>query len=696
MLSVLCALLLLPSPLCSAANESLAALSSDDVRQLRGYRPLQKSGVLRWKNHPSKCLDVRFGQAKNGNTLQLWDCNTASSNQQFSWSSQDGKLRWATNPTYCVDVRDHRNANGNRLQLWECIRSNSDQSFSVPASGEGHIQWSNHPDKCLDVQDHGDWNGNVFQIWSCGASNSDQQFIFGGSESLLPTVQPEQEHPGEDFDVIVVGGGLMGSAVAARLAAKLSGFRVALLEAGRASHASLGGTEPPASWDRAQRRWINWGDNGGLQVTRYDLPGNYEALQCWDRRCPESWLTDVPYFQCKVLGGCGVMNGALVQRPNAANMETWPSGWRMPDLEPYYKEAEALFHITETPSRDGRHYLDNTGAGFARRALEKAGFVHSSDLTKKAGSLCIPAVTAKDGLRQSTASQLLPEALGRENFELHLETHVLEVLHEAGVASGVRVKSEGRSKVLRLRPNGLLVLSAGALNTPRLLLSSGLRSQSLGEDLSDHTLVSLKYRVQHRSALGANESFGIKPPSPSAVWQYAQTRSGPLAQYGPVLTAFLRDPSTSGPADAYDIEIWVNPISAQGEVHVSLALMRPTCSRAAVHVAGGQLQQRGQLYLGCDRDKRTMAFALEHVDKWLGAQGAQRFDGQSPPEALHHFGGSCALGRCVDPETLRLKGTTNLAVADASLLPGQVWGHPFMTLSAMALKAADHLANSFV
>ena len=64
-------------------------------------------------------------------------------------------------------------------------------------------------------------------------------------------------------------------------------------------------------------------------------------------------------------------------------METWPSGWRMPDLEPYYKEAEALFHITETPSRDGRHYLDNTGAGFARTALEKAGFVHSSDLTKR-------------------------------------------------------------------------------------------------------------------------------------------------------------------------------------------------------------------------------------------------------------------------------------------------------------------------
>ena len=513
-------------------------------------------------------------------------------------------------------------------------------------------------------------------------------------EGLASSTQRPEPPTSGDFDAIVIGGGLMGSVVAARLAEKMPGLRVALLEAGPASQASLGGKEPPASWERSQARWVHWG--GELQATRYDVPGNYEALQCWDRRCPESWGHLVPYFQCKVLGGCGVMNGALVQRPQAANMETWPDGWKMPDLAPYYVEAEGLFHITTTPSRDGKHYLDNTGADFVRTALHHAGFTESSDLTRRAGKLGIPAVTAKDGLRQSTTSQLLPKALRRENFELQLETEALEILHEAGVAHGVRVRSAGQTKVLRLRPNGLVVVSAGALNTPRLLLQSGLSGETqVGTGLSDHTMVSLIYQTQDRSALGANASFQIQPPSSDALWQFAETRSGPLAQFGPTLTAFLRDPSTPGSADAYDVEMWVNSISHPGEIHVSLALMRPTCSRATAYLDGDALRLRGELYLGCNRDRQTMDFAIGRVDKWLERQGARRVD-KSPPEALNHFAGTCGLGRCVDPTSLKLRDTGNVAVADASILPDQVWGHPFMTLAAMSLKAADHLASSLV
>ena len=389
------------------------------------------------------------------------------------------------------------------------------------------------------------------------------------------------------------------------------------------------------------------------------------------------------------------MNGALVQKPHPANMGSWPIGWKMPDLDPYFKEAAGLFHITTTPSKDGKHYLDSTGADFMRSVLEKEGFVKSDDITKRAGAMSIPHVAAKDGLRQSTTSELLPQALRRKHFELHLETEAMEIIHEAGLASGVRVTHAGRTKVFRLRPSGLVVIAAGALNTPRLLMQSGLQGKALGEELSDHTLISLIYRTREQSAFGANESFDIRPPSPSAVWQFTQTRSGPLAQYGPTLTAFLRDPSTSGPADAYDVEMWVNPISRPGEVHVSLALMRPTCSRATAHLAGGAVGLKSnRLYLGCSRDKQTMAFALRQVDKWLQGQGARRVR-KSSPEAMSHFAGTCGLGRCVDPSTLKLLGTGNVAVADASILPGQIWGHPFLTLTAMALKAADHLASSF-
>jgi len=62
--------------------------------------------------------------------------------------------------------------------------------------------------------------------------------------------------------------------------------------------------------------------------------------------------------------------------------------------------------------------------------------------------------------------------------------------------------------------------------------------------------------------------------------------------------------------------------------------------------------------------------------------------------AMHHFAGSCKLGSCLAPETLLLQGTSNVAVADASALPGQVWGHPALTLTAFGYKAADMLAAS--
>merc|ERR1711976_834209 len=61
---------------------------------------------------------------------------------------------------------------------------------------------------------------------------------------------------------------------------------------------------------------------------------------------------------------------------------------------------------------------------------------------------------------------------------------------------------------------------------------------------------------------------------------------------------------------------------------------------------------------------------------------------------INHFAGTCPLDKCVDAETLRIHGIQNVAVADASLLPGQVWGHPALTLTALALRAADLLAAS--
>mmetsp|Transcript_51287 Transcript_51287/g.148909 ORF Transcript_51287/g.148909 Transcript_51287/m.148909 type:complete len:575 (-) Transcript_51287:457-2181(-) len=573
-------------------------------------------------------------------------------------------------------------------------------------NGDGRIKWHNFPAKCLDVRDHNTANGAALQIWDCSAGDTDQDFLLSGtSPSLGPTPSPQPPPPPEPspqpgtavaaYDVIVVGGGLVGSAVAAGLAERLPQKRVLLVEAGGASQRSVGGRDGPASWDGG--RWDSWPGFEGTGLTKYDVPGNYESLQCWKRDCDTSWGDVVPEFQCKILGGCGVMNGALMQLPSEENFETWPMGWRYSDLSPYYQAAQSMYTITGTPSVDGRHYLDNTGANFVHKLMTSHGFHLVNSLRKTPNTMSVPHVSAKGGIRESTTSLLLPKALERRNFEMKLHTEALKVLYDAdGVATGLSVQTAGGGhEELKLAAGGALVVSAGALNTPRLLLASGLTAGGqVGKRLSDHTLRQMVYRVS--KAYGSSlQAFHIKPyPESNVTSLYVRERNGPLTQFGPTLTIFIRDPSTPGGPDVYDVEAWVNPDSKGGEVHLSAVLMRPTCPSGLVYYSGGRLHESGNLNLACSRDRQILDFAIKELDRWMVTRGASRTY-ISEPEAMNHFVGTCALGHCVDPSSLRLHGTRNVAVADASLLPTQVWGHPALTLTAAALKATDLLAAWF-
>lgn len=647
-------------------------------------------GPIRWKNHPWKCLDVADGHVKNGARLQIWDCHAGAVNQQFLLLGKT--IRWAAHPEYCVDIHDHGNFNGNKVQLWKCSPWNTDQHFEVPETGAGPLRWSNHPHMCLDVRDHQTANGAAMQIWSCDERNTDQNFLVWQTPVPVPTPSPTTT---KAYDIIIVGGGLVGSAVAAGLAERLPNKRVLLVEAGAASQRDVGGRDPPASYEHGH--WQEWPGFKSSGLTRYDVPGNYEALQCWSNDCETSWKKTVPAFQCRILGGCGVMNGALMQIPAAEMFESWPAGWQWKDLAQYFKAAEHMYTITATPSRDGHHYLDSAGADFVRRVMSSHGFQLVDSLEKKAGTMARPHVSARDGVRESTASLLLPEALKRPNFELRLNTEVLSIANVGGTAKSLRVQNADKTEeVLAVAEGGMVVVSAGAMNTPRLLLASGLNGGGhVGHGLSDHTLKSMVYKLDGLNHEGASRGFHITPhPDNNSTSSYIRVRSGPLTQFGPTLTFFIRDPSTKGGPDVFDVEAWVNPVGNAGEVHLSAVLMRPTCSYGSVYYHSGQLHMAGNLELSCARDHGILSYAVNQIDRWLGAFGARQVV-EKPPAAMNHFVGSCALGPCADAASLRLSGTVNIAVADASLVPSQVWGHPAMTLTALALKATDMLASWF-
>merc|ERR1712003_482132 len=118
--------------------------------------------------------------------------------------------------------------------------------------------------------------------------------------------------------------------------------------------------------------------------------------------------------------------------------------------------------------------------------------------------------------------------------------------------------------------------------------------------------------------------------------------------------------------------------------------MRPTCSTADLRFSGGRFyMDNNRLYQGCAEDDETLRKAVSLVSHQLGMDPA--YDG--PADAMNHYSGSCKLGDCVDPKNLLVRGTDNVFVADSSLFPGPIWGHPAFTVIAVALKAAEILAQ---
>merc|ERR1712070_742795 len=293
-------------------------------------------------------------------------------------------------------------------------------------------------------------------------------------------------------------------------------------------------------------------------------------------------------------------------------------------------------------------------------------------------------------------------ALDRPNFDLLLESEVREIIFEQGRATGVQYSREGASHTATLNSGGQVVLAAGAFNSPRLLLNSGvgpglrIDNKGVGRGISDHTITSVRYGFPSDSGM---RTFTL-PPSVEAISQYHFNRSGPLAQYGPTLAAFIKTADHDGD---FDVEMFIGPSDAENELEVYFALMKPDCSSADLSLArgGDTVTMGGAVHLGCSSDRAKLERAVSVVTTALSRVGASPVQSQRCgvdaatlcDDAMNHWAGSCKLGSCVDAATLLVSGTANVAVVDASIQAGQVWAHPALTLKAIAVKAAGILAD---
>jgi len=559
------------------------------------------------------------------------------------------------------------------------------------------------------------------------------------------------------YDAIIVGGGTAGAIVAAKLQLASGGRkRILVIEAGGPTSAAIGGTDRPP-----------WLPPNRSDLTIFDVPGEYSQMAHMPLGAPYQLTETLFTFQGIGLGGNSMFNGMLFQtNPPAVFDRRWPAGWQWDDIRPYFERVRQHVAVTNTPSTDG--VPQNTGPALIVHPLyARAGWVEAdtSRPFTPPGVYSRPYVAASDGQRVGPISGYF-EALDRggvpvPGLELLLYTKADRIdFTTTGEARAVQYtrrdsldqKQPGTPGTARLRRGGLLVLAAGALVTPRLLLLSGvgprgreaeifpnqapprfaIDNPQVGIGVFDHVLTMVTYSYSGRVPYRAY-NYGDYARNAADLQAYLDSGRGPYAQYQPV--SILNYASGS---DIPNVEIFLNPNGAgtpggpyYGPTTLSafVLLLDPKARGLIALDADGNVNYPN-IYLpdtadgAADTALMTQAvvdmiqlFAQEPGLQIVFGPGSASHPnlrpnrladirayvtGPSPVDGVffnrlitNHFGGTAALSAGVggvDPTTLILRGTTNVAVVDASLIPTIVPAHPVGTIMAVADRAGDILA----
>jgi choline dehydrogenase len=345
---------------------------------------------------------------------------------------------------------------------------------------------------------------------------------------------------------VIVGAGSAGCVLANRLSEDPS-VRVLLLEAGGKDR-SLN-IKIPAAFPKQFHTKLDW-DFATEPETHVDGRSLY-----------------IP--RGKALGGSSSMNAMLYVRGRPLDYDSWEAqgapGWGYRDVLPYFLKSEdnargaSEYHGAGGPLRVSEQRSPRPLDRRLLEASEAAGIPRIADYNgPEQDGASMFQVTQRNGQRFSVADAYLRPALGRPNLEVRTKATVLGIELEGGRAVGVRLR-RGRGGVEVVRAGREVLLSAGAIGSPQLLLLSGvgpaeeLRATGIdvrhdlpgvGRNLQDHPFVTVIWEVTDQDTL-----YGADKPKPLAEWLLR--RSGPLSSTVAEVVAFTR---TRGGLPAADIQ----------------------------------------------------------------------------------------------------------------------------------------------
>ncbi|HEX3434010.1 MAG TPA: GMC family oxidoreductase N-terminal domain-containing protein [Solirubrobacteraceae bacterium] len=347
-------------------------------------------------------------------------------------------------------------------------------------------------------------------------------------------------------DYVIVGAGSAGCVLANRLSEDPS-VRVLLLEAGKKDRSP--NIKIPAAF-----------------------PNQFHTKLDWDYTTePEPHVDNRSLYipRGKSVGGSSSMNAMLYVRGRPLDYDAWEAqgapGWGYRDVLPYFIKSEdnargaSEFHGAGGPLRVSEQRSPRAMDRRLLAASQAAGIPTIADYNgPEQDGASMFQVTQRNGQRFSAADAFLRPALKRPNLEVRTGVSVLGVELEGERAVGVRVR-KGRSGEELLRAEREVLLSAGSINSPQLLLLSGigpadeLRAAGVqarhdlpgvGRNLQDHPFVTVIWEVSDPTTL-----YGADKPKALAEWLLR--RSGKLSSTVAEVVAFTR---TRGGLPAADIQ----------------------------------------------------------------------------------------------------------------------------------------------
>lgn len=394
------------------------------------------------------------------------------------------------------------------------------------------------------------------------------------------------------YDYVIVGGGAAGMVLAERLSSLglSGGVKIALLEGGGATNVGVVGNEKAPgnrAWEAAALA------TGKVAPTIYEVPGDYENAAWSDNY---TWNTAYA-FQGKGLGGSAAVNKMLFVRPTQIQLEqTWDPKY-VAKLSQSFDALEKDFTYTTTPSMDGKPYAADT-ANLVKKAIGGAGYqwvedtnaVAKQPLGNRVKTAGIPPQMVTSGLRQNSATVYGPRIRTRPNIDVILNAEVVRLkLNKYGRALWVeyihRAGAQPAPGEVRLKSTGKVVMAAGALNTPRILLLSGIgptpdvrayatRQKTLinapanewrnnpyvGSGLQDHVVAVMGFKEAPRTTPDWKPARMFDPEAANEEERksYLVNKTGPYAQYGPTLIGYFQSNETL-PLSQADMQVVVHP-----------------------------------------------------------------------------------------------------------------------------------------